>query len=150
MRKSIITVVASLLVILGLSGCDMKAGKRPSNYEGAVWTAQEIEMTFSVNEDNYEKCGANTYGWVTANGNTQSVFVLFDYGAKVFVMPESSYKTEIRDGKEVSYVLGDEYLFSGIWQIEKDGTSFTISVLENKSFLPDDVTEVTFIREDIE
>lgn len=150
MKRAALVLLSTALAILLLTGCDLNAGKRPSDCEGAIWTAKEIEMSFSVSESNYEECGANTYGWITVDGSTQAVFLAFDYGDTAYVMPKSAYVTEIRDGKETSYVLGDDYLFSGVWKMENDKNTFTLSVLENRDFLPEEITEITFIREDLE
>jgi hypothetical protein len=129
------------MVILSSCGVDFYSGKRPSDFPNTRWVSIDPDMFFEVNMKYAELTGSKTYGEINIDGVITEIAVSFDYGTGVGFRDISYY-----EGKGINSYA---WLFWGRGKFSKDKLVVTITD-NSRGFLDDSITEIIFIREDMD
>jgi hypothetical protein len=143
--KKYIIVACICLIALSFTGCDPYAGKRPNNYTDTKWVSGDPDIYFEVSDKYYKIVGFNTYGRININGDSIDAVVAFNMGRGVSFDDVASY--HIDESGEAGY--SPIPLFGGECKFGKD--KLVVKITHNEAgLLPDDVKEITFVREPLE
>ena len=130
-----------LFITLVFSSCFLQPDF-PNSFDKTRWTAQEIDMSFDVKEDQ-EATGVWRIG-------TKEIYILVDFTYSGEIL---CYPSEDNDKTVLANLPLDEnglLLFCSMVDISSESFRLINFDEREQTLLPDDVTEVTFIREDIE
>jgi hypothetical protein len=142
MKKLIIPAVVCLIAFIILSSCDVYGGRRPADYKETKWVSVDPNIYFEVSEENYTITNDITYGKIITNETTTEVRVHFNMGRRV----DFRY---LPGEKEIVSSHKDGLVFSGECKFGKD--KLVVDILSNDAgLLPDDVMQITFVREPLE
>ena len=115
------TIIALLLALFLLCGCDVYAGKRPNDYPSSVWRCEEENMTIVVNQDGtaYFTAGEEL---ITFHADPE-YFVLFNYGNQLLVVQATTNETIMSgscsfSSKVLKVTIGTDNLFDGIYHLK--------------------------------
>ena len=86
MKKRLLVLIMALacLLCLMLTGCDVNAKKRPTNYPSTTWVCEAPEITFRVDEQGYLHLEMPE-----AANIPEDLELAFDFGNRVFLYSPS-------------------------------------------------------------
>ena len=146
MRKLILLVCGVTMMMCFLSSCDPHTGRRPINYPNTRWVSENPDMFFEVGEDIVGRQAV--YAQITINGEIVEIMCSFEVsGALVYFSDPSGFDSETGFPLE-GINSNDVELFRGLCKFGSKKLVVTIDKNE-KGFLDDSITEIVFIREDL-
>ena len=156
MKNLILCFFGLLFLYVCITGCDgpFLEGRRPINYPNTRWVSQDPDIYFIIGDE----LGVNgrgfsyaevTYAQIVHNGKVFELKVGFtETGATVVFDDASGYESGT-DRLLFGLNNSDVRLFTGLCRFSSNRLVVTISN-NDKGFLDDSITEIIFIREDIE
>jgi hypothetical protein len=144
MGKRWVLIVCAVITFLLPAGCDPFHGRRPIDYPNTRWVAENPELFFEVGTDNNV-----TYAQIITDDEEIELLCNFGIsGALIFFYPLSALMPPT-EAHPYGIIRGADMLFSGLCKFGKSKLIVTINN-NDKGFLDDSITEIVFIREDIE
>jgi hypothetical protein len=151
--KIVVYILAVILVLTLLTSCDPFTGQRPYNYPNTRWVSEDPDMFFVVGEEQFTNQWGSfadvTHAQITKDGEVIELICSFAVsGALVLFYDVSGFDSET--GKLIhAGSTSDITLFTGLCKFGPDKLVVTIRN-NDKGFLDDSITEIVFVREDIE
>jgi hypothetical protein len=146
--KIVVYIFAVILALTLLTSCDPFTGQRPTNYPNTRWVSEDPDMFFVVGEEqSVNQWGSHarvTHAQITKEGEVIELICRFAVSGALVLFYDVSARNI-----ETGAIRGSELLFSGLCKFGSDKLVVTIRN-NDKGFLDDSITEIVFVREDIE
>ena len=154
MKRLALVLNCVIVMMLLLSSCDPQTGRRPTNYPNTRWVSQDPDMYFVVgglrNTDHRGTPHADvTYAQIVIDGEIVEIACRFaTSGSQIAFYEPSGFDPET--GVQLAGIKTmDIILFIGLCKFRPDFIEVTITH-NDKGFLDDSITEIVFIREDLD
>ena len=144
MKKTLLIFICVIVTMLLFSSCDPFAGRRPVDFPNTRWSSENPDMYFDVGENR-----KITHTQIVMNGEVIELICWFAVsGAQIGFDDPSGYDPETGYHKAGVHA-NDIILFTGLCRFGRD--RIVVTVTDNKrGFLDDSITEIVFVREDLE
>jgi hypothetical protein len=147
MKKYIIVTCICTIALL-FAACDPYANKKPYNYKDTKWVSTDPDIYFEVSNKYYALTGTSTLGQLITNDVVTEIYVNFASGRYV-VFEDLSARSSIGVDTVGNMIYSSREIFSGDAKFYKD--KMILEITHNEAgLLPDDVKEITFVREPLE
>ena len=148
MKKCLFLIPCTILLMVLLSNCTPYPSiYRPVNYPNTRWVSMNPDIFFEIGEDKLSN-GRAKYSQITVNGEVVELMCSFgQFGSHVTFSDPVGFDPEtglILHG----FLTNDVTLLRGLCKFEPDRLVVTIEK-NDKGILDNSITEIVFIREDI-
>ena len=153
MKRLALVLHCVIVVMLLSSSCDVLTGRRPTNYPNTRWVSQDPDMYFVVgglrNTDHMGVSHADvTYAQIVIDGEMIELRCWFAVSGSQIGFDDPS-KLDPETGRSLKGLTSsDVQLFLGLCKFGPNEMVVTITH-NDKGFLDDSITEIVFIREDL-
>ena len=152
MRRILLLIICMVFV----SSCfvDFYMGKRPENYPNTRWVSENPDMYFEIGENinaerpNAAVIGAFVYSQIVIDGEIIELRIAFGTGSDFFAYNPAGFDT-VTGYALKGHLTNDYFLFGGLCKFSPNRLVVTID-RNDKGFLDESITEIIFIREDID